>query len=147
MADLEQTLHPLGVKERETLLQLKANELKAKGKPYTGEFYIWDYYYYNRLYQEKFLSLDEALITQYFPPSAVVPATLEIFQNFFGMHFQEVKGSQTWHPDVQLFAVWAADAKDESDFMGYCYLDLYQRGMSITLCLGFFSAPPHTELM
>jgi Zn-dependent oligopeptidase len=132
LADLEQKLHPLGVKEHETLLQLKSDELKAKGKPCNGEFYIWDYQYYKRLYQEKFLSLDDALVMEYFPLSAVVPATLKIFQNFFGVHFQEVRGLQTWHPDVQLFAVWAADAKDESDFIGYCYLDLYQCGVSIT---------------
>lgn len=32
--------------------------------------------------------------------------------------------------DVQHFAVWKKDAKDESGFVGYCYLDLFPRGMS-----------------
>ena len=31
--------------------------------------------------------------------------------------------------EVQAFAVWEKDAKDESGFVGYCYLDLFPRGM------------------
>ena len=128
LADLEQRLRPLGVQERETLLQLKAEDLKDKGEPFDGNFFIWDYRYYDRLYLEKTLSLDEALIKEYFPVSVVVPAILEIYQNLLGVRFHEIKDTQTWHPDAQVFAVWAADAKDESDFVGYCYLDLFPRG-------------------
>jgi Zn-dependent oligopeptidase len=118
----------LGSQERETLLQLKAEELKAKGEPFDGEFYIWDYRYYDRLYLEKTLSLDDALIKEYFPVSVVVPAILEIYQNLLGVRFHKINDTQAWHPDAQVFAVWAADAKDESDFVGYCYLDLFPRG-------------------
>jgi len=32
------------------------------------------------------------------------------------------------HAEVQQFAVWEKDAKDESAFVGYCYLDLFPRG-------------------
>ena len=126
------------MQERETLLQLKAEELKDKGEPFDGIFYLWDYRYYDRLYVEKTLSLDDALIKEYFPVSVVIPAILEIYQNLLGVRFHEVKDTQTWHPDVQMFAVWAADAKDESDFVGYCYLDLFPRG---TLsCVSFLDA-------
>ena len=31
--------------------------------------------------------------------------------------------------DVQAFSVWEKDAKDASGFVGYCYLDLFPRGM------------------
>jgi metallopeptidase MepB len=130
LTDLEQRLRPLGLQERETLLKLKADELQANGQPFDGEFYLWDYRYYDRLYLEKTLSLDEALVKEYFPVSVVVPAILEIYQNLLGVRFQEVKDARTWHPDAQMFAVWAADAKDESDFVGYCYLDLFPRGGS-----------------
>jgi hypothetical protein len=30
--------------------------------------------------------------------------------------------------DVQQFSVWDKDAKDESGFVGYCYLDVFPRG-------------------
>jgi hypothetical protein len=33
--------------------------------------------------------------------------------------------------DVQQFAVWEHDSKDESGFVGYCYLDLFPRGALI----------------
>jgi Zn-dependent oligopeptidase len=115
------------VQERETLLKLKADEVKARGEPFDGEFYLWDYRYYDRLYLEKSLSLDDALVKEYFPVSVVVPTILEIYQNLLGVRFHEVKDAQTWHPDAQMFSVWAADAKDESDFVGYCYLDLFPR--------------------
>jgi Zn-dependent oligopeptidase len=143
LADLEQILHPLGVQEHETLLQLKADELKAKGEPLDGEFYVWDYQYYKHLYLKKspHLRLDHDYIKEYFPASAVIPETLEVFQKFFGVSFHEVKDLQTWHPDVQLFAVWNADAKDELDFVGYCYLDLFQRGVSP--CVYAFFPPIH----
>jgi Zn-dependent oligopeptidase len=80
------------------------------------------------LYLEKTLSLDDALIKEYFPVSVVVPAILEIYQNLLGVRFHKVNDKQAWHPDAQVFAVWAADANDESDFVGYCYLDLFPRG-------------------
>jgi hypothetical protein len=85
------------------------------------------------------------LVKEYFPVSVVVPTILEIYQNLLGVTFQEIKGS-TWHPgmyhplttqvkrvltsiaEVQQFAVWDKDAKDESGFIGYCYLDLFPRG-------------------
>ena len=35
-----------------------------------------------------------------------------------------------------MFSVWEKDAKDESGFVGYCYLDLFPRGMS-----------PHADLL
>lgn len=57
----------------------------------------------------------------------VVPAILEIYQDLLRVRFHEVKDANKWHPDAQMFAVWAADAKDESGFMGYCYLDLFPR--------------------
>jgi Zn-dependent oligopeptidase len=37
--------------------------------------------------------------------------------------------------EVQQFAVWEKDAKDESGFIGYCYLDLFPRGLSLYLPL------------
>ncbi|KAH9002641.1 Metalloprotease [Lactarius hatsudake] len=127
LSDLEQRLRPLGARERETLLKLKADELKAAGQPFDGDMYPWDYRYYDRMHVEKTLSLDDSLVKEYFPVSVVVPAILEIYQDLLRVRFHEVKDTQTWHPDAQMFAVWAADARDESGFVGYCYLDLFPR--------------------
>ena len=79
--------------------------------------------------------------------SVVVPAILNIYQNLLGVQFEEIKDASTWHPgkfllfsialniaqgtceDAQAFSIWDKDAKDASDFVGYCYLDLLPRGM------------------
>ncbi|KAF5382609.1 hypothetical protein D9615_002965 [Tricholomella constricta] len=124
--DLQEKLLPVGTKEREILLAIKKKEHEAKGIPFDGEFYIWDYRYYDRKYIEESLDLDDSLVKEYFPVSVVVPTILSIYQNLLGVRFEEIQGS-TWHPEVQQFAVWEKDAKDESGFIGYCYLDLFPR--------------------
>ena len=76
---------------------MKKEEHQDKGLPFDGEFYLWDYRYYDRKYIEKTLDLDDMLVKEYFPVSVVVPTILEIYQNLLGVTFQEIKGS-TWHP-------------------------------------------------
>ncbi|KDR82739.1 hypothetical protein GALMADRAFT_238246 [Galerina marginata CBS 339.88] len=125
--DLEEKLLPVGIKDRETLLALKKKEHEEKGFPFDGKFYLWDYRYYDRKYIEESLDLDDMLVKEYFPVSVVVPAILTIYQNLLGVRFEEIKNPSIWHPEVQAFAVWEKDAKDESGFVGYCYLDLFPR--------------------
>ena len=147
MADLEQKLRPVGLKDRETLLALKKEEHDAKGLPFDGEFYLWDYRYYDRKFIEQSLDLDDMLVKEYFPVSFVVPAVIDIYSKLLGVQFIPTK-ADLWHPgkppslptcklrsncesrstEAQAFAVWKADAKSETDFIGYCYLDLFPRG-------------------
>ncbi|KIJ13498.1 hypothetical protein PAXINDRAFT_163685 [Paxillus involutus ATCC 200175] len=126
---LKRNVDPLGKKELETLVALKKEVHAKRDLPADDNLYIWDYRYYDRLYIEQNLSLDDSLVKEYFPVSVVVPAILDIYQNLLGVKFVEVKGDarDVWHPEVQQFAVWEKDAKDESGFVGYCYLDLFPR--------------------
>ncbi|CEL52913.1 metallopeptidase MepB [Rhizoctonia solani AG-1 IB] len=126
LTDLEEKLRPVGTKDRDTLLKLKEKEHSKLGLPYDGQFYIWDYRYYDRVFVEESLSLDDALVKEYFPVDVVVPTILEIYQDLLGVEFQEVKGN-LWHPEVQQFAVWNANAKTKEDFLGWAYLDLFPR--------------------
>lgn len=142
--DLEKKLKPVGIKDRETLLALKQKDHTERGLPFDGNFYIWDYRFYDRKYIESSLDLDDMLVKEYFPVSVVVPAIITIYQNLLGVRFETINGS-TWHPgmflpgsymcghrtltiDVQQYSVWEKDATDESGFIGYCYLDLFPRG-------------------
>ena len=77
-------------------------EHDQKSLPFDGEFYLWDYRYYDRKFIEQSLSLDDSLVKEYFPVSKVVPAILEIYQNLLGVKFVEVKG-ETWHPGKLIF--------------------------------------------
>lgn len=125
--ELETKLRPVGEKERDILLEMKRKEHEAKGLPFDGNFYLWDYRYYDRKYIEETLDLDDMIVKEYFPVSVVVPTILNIYQDLLSVKFEEIKNGSTWHPDVQQFAVWEKDAKDESGFIGYCYLDLFPR--------------------
>jgi metallopeptidase MepB len=125
--DLQAKLLPVGIKDRDVLLALKKKECEEKGLAFDGEFYLWDYRYYDRKYIEESLSLDDSIVKEYFPVSVVVPAILNIYQNLLGVQFQEIQNASKWHPDVQAFSVWEKDAKDTSGFVGYCYLDLFPR--------------------
>ncbi len=147
MSDLENKLRPIGLQDRKNLLALKKEEHAEKGYPFDGQFYIWDYRYYDRKFIEKSLDLDDSLVKEYFPVTVVVPAILDIYQRLLSVRFVSLE-TATWHPGVQLkarershttnplctdvkaYSVWKADAKDESGFVGYTYLDLYPRGRS-----------------
>lgn len=102
MDDLQSKLTPVGKKEREILLAMKKKEHAEKNLPFDGEFYIWDYRYYDRKYIEETLDLDDSLVKEYFPVSVVVPTILEIYQNLLGVKFIEIETS-TWHPGASLF--------------------------------------------
>lgn len=56
--------------------------------------------YYDRLFVEKTLSLDDSLVKEHFPVSVVVPTILGIYQNLLGVRFVEVTGDKkdVWHP-------------------------------------------------
>jgi hypothetical protein len=113
------------------LKDLKAKDRESSGLEPEDGFFTWDYRYYDRMYLEQTLQLDENEIKEYFPVSKVVPTILGIYQDLLGVRFEEAKGEQagTWHEEVQAFAVWDKDAKDGKGFMGWCYLDLFPRRM------------------
>lgn len=81
---------------------MKEKEHKEKGFAFDGEFYMWDYRYYDRRYIEESLSLDDTVVKEYFPVSAVVPTILNIYQNLLGVQFQEIQDPSTWHPGMFL---------------------------------------------
>lgn len=77
---------------------------------------------------------------EYFPVSVVVPVILEIYQTLLSVRFKEVKKEEasTWFEEVQMFEVWQEGAKDETGFVGYCYLDLFPRGTSLAFLYRLF---------
>ncbi|KZV76419.1 Metalloprotease [Peniophora sp. CONT] len=124
LADLEQTLRPVGLKERETLLALKKEDCETLGIQFDGVYRAEDTRYLDEKYLRNALSLDSSKVQEYFPVSHVVPVVLEIYQGLLGVRIDEVKNGEVWHPDAQMFTVWDANS---NDFLGYGYLDLYAR--------------------
>jgi Zn-dependent oligopeptidase len=127
--DLETRLRPLGERELKVLKELKVKDRKALGLEPEDTFYTWDYRYYDRLFLEQSLELDDIVVKEHFPVSKVIPTILHVYQDLLGVRFEEAKGDVAgkWHEDVQAFAVWDKDAKDGEGFVGWCYLDLFPR--------------------
>lgn len=91
--DLRTQLTPGGAKEVEHLLELKKEDLKARGLDTSdGNYYLWDSRFYNRLMVEKEFSIDESKIAEYFPLESTVNGMLGIFQELFGFVFVELVG-------------------------------------------------------
>ncbi|BGP17854.1 hypothetical protein JCM10213_008348 [Rhodosporidiobolus nylandii] len=133
LKDLETKLRPLGEQEREKLLALKKEEHEKLGLPADEAFNLWDYRYYDRLFTEQHLSLDQNKVKEYFPVEHVVPAVLEIYKELLGVELVKVPrteeaGGLTWHDEAEMFAVWESDrAGEDGAFLGYMHLDLYPR--------------------
>ena len=58
--------------------------------------------YYDRLWLEKNLALDDEKVKEYFPVTKVVPAILEIYRELLNVRFYKVPrteeaGGSTWH--------------------------------------------------
>ncbi|GAA5998615.1 metalloendopeptidase [Rhodotorula paludigena] len=136
LADLEHKLRPLGLAERERLLALKREEHQRRGLPKSADddqFFLWDYRYYDRLFVERELDLDEDAVKQYFPVAHVVPAVLGIYKDLLGVEIIPVPrtrdaGGETWHAEADMYAVWEGNrAGEEGAFLGYMHLDLFPR--------------------
>ena len=79
------------------MLKLKEKEHTEKGYPFDGQFYIWDYRYYDQKFIQSSLNLDESLVKEYFPVSVIVPQIIQIYQDLLSIKFVEIKGD-SWHP-------------------------------------------------
>ncbi|KAF8452632.1 hypothetical protein L210DRAFT_3499538 [Boletus edulis BED1] len=96
--------------------------------------------YYDHLYVERNLDLDDSLVKEYFPVSVVVPAIPEPTWGQIRRDHRRCTGCMApwsvfsnapklleWMTDgrseVQQLAVSEKDIKDESGFVGYCYFD------------------------
>lgn len=142
LGDLRQQLTPGGEKEVAHLLEIKNEDLKARGLDASEEgknYYLWDSRFYGRMMVEKEFSIDEQKIAEYFPLQSTIDGMLKIFEELFGFVFVELAEEDKakiaatgnakdayWHDDVKIFSVWD-DEGEGGGFVGYLYLDLHPR--------------------
>lgn len=101
-------------------------ELKKKeeGPAADPRIYMWDFAYYNNLLKKTKYELDDEKVKEYFPMEVVTEGMLRIYQKVLGLTFREVKPTDTWHPDAQLFEVVDAGTGER---VGHFYMDLFPR--------------------
>jgi len=118
--DLIAKLKPYRDADLATLTTLKQ---QMEG-PDAGPIEIADWRFYdNQLKKTKYQINDEE-VRQYFPLDVVTAGLMSTYQTLLGLHFEELKPAQAWHPDVEQFEV--TDAKT-GKLVGHFYLDLFPR--------------------
>jgi metallopeptidase MepB len=133
LADLKSRFAPSGLRAMDQLKRIKKTQLEIKGlhdQP-DGQFFPWDYDFYNNISKKQQVTYDREMIREYFPLETTIVSMLEIVAHLFGIEFTELKGSNkpaeiVWHEDVQVFQV--QDNRDRGgEFLGHLYLDLFRR--------------------
>jgi Zn-dependent oligopeptidase len=84
----------------------------------------WDRNFYTNVLKEKFYSIDEEKIKEFFPVEHVVKETMDIYQELLGLKFTLIPNVQLWHEDASMYLVQDAANKET---LGHFYLDLHPR--------------------
>ncbi|XP_068665837.1 probable thimet oligopeptidase isoform X2 [Aristolochia californica] len=118
LEDLSAHLTELATRELCVLKELKKKE---EGE---STFGVEDIKYYVRRVEEQKFDLDPGLVKQYFPVTVVLAGLFKIFEDLFGLRFEEISEPEVWHGDVRLFSAVNLSSKE---LIGYFFLDLYSR--------------------
>jgi Zn-dependent oligopeptidase len=114
-------LKPLGQEELEVLLAFKR---AMEGRSSDGVLHAWDWRYYDNLLNKTKYEVDQEKVREYFPADLVVEQMLGVYQKLLSVHFREIPGGVSWHPDVKLYEI--TDASGGAP-IGYFYMDLFPR--------------------
>ena len=117
LGDLARRARPQAQQELDDLRAFAADQFDA------GELEAWDIGYYAEKLRQHRHQLSQEEPRPYFPITRVLPGLFAVAQRLFGLTITLVDGVETWHPDVQVYAI--ADAAGQA--RGRFYLDLYAR--------------------
>lgn len=139
--DVQEKVTPAARKKIEHLKELKKNETGN-----ADHYFIWDNGYYQTVSTQREYNVDSDKVKEYFPSVPTVQAILDLYEVLFHLQFVKIekgkdmdelspngKGEDLiWQEDVEMYAVWDSDsqddyASDDGEFVGYLYLDLFQR--------------------
>jgi thimet oligopeptidase len=82
----------------------------------------WDVNYYTEVVKAEDFAFDSKLLRPYFPFSKVRDGLFALTRELFGVRYERVNGSPTWHESVEVYDVF-----DGSRRLGRFYLDLHPR--------------------
>ena len=85
---------------------------------------IWDWRYYTNELKKQRYAVDPEALRVYFPYQQTLEGMFNVYQNIFGLKFEQIAPPTKWVDDLQLYAVTDA-ATDEP--LGLFYLDMFPR--------------------
>ena len=114
----------VAAKEKQEFEQLKANLPEGIALTQDGKFQPWDLSFVKAHVKKKLFDVDERKIAEYFPMEKTEKALFSIYQQFFGIRFEQEPLKGFWHEDLKLMKVF--DEKSD-ELLGYIILDLHPR--------------------
>ncbi|MBS0656585.1 MAG: Zn-dependent oligopeptidase [Verrucomicrobia bacterium] len=94
-----------------------------------GKIKSWDVGYLRTQYKQKHFSIDERVISEYFPMDQTLQSLLGIYEEFLGLSFQVKPAPSLWHEDVKFIEAYDAS---NNRLLGYLLLDLHPRPNKFT---------------
>jgi oligopeptidase A len=117
LTDLAQRSRPQAIRELNELREFALNEYGI------DELEAWDIGYYAEKLRQKRHNISQEELRPYFPETRVIPGMFAVVERLYGICIDEIKGVDTWHPDVRFFEIRDRD----NHLRGQFYLDLYAR--------------------
>ncbi|MEO1962993.1 MAG: oligopeptidase A [Cycloclasticus sp.] len=95
----------------------------ANQQGHAGDLESWDVAYFSEKLREARYKISQEEIKPYFPANRVLSGMFDVVEKLYGINITEVDGVNTWHKDVQFFAI----TDEEGVQRGRFYIDLYAR--------------------
>ena len=115
LRDLAKRSKPFAAQD---LAQLKAYAAEQG----CADLQSWDSGYFGEKLREQRYSVSQETLRAYFPIDKVLTGLFAIVQRLYGIEITELKGFDSWHPDVRLFEI-----KEHGQHVGRFFFDLYAR--------------------
>jgi thimet oligopeptidase len=118
--DLTTGIQPKFDGELADMQKMKATDTKDAN----AKIDVWDWrYYQNQINKQKF-TVDKEALRVYFPFQKVLDGMFAIYQNIFGLKFEQIAAPYKWIGDLQLYMVSDAASGEP---LGMFYLDMFPR--------------------
>jgi oligopeptidase A len=85
---------------------------------------VWDWRYYSNQRDKQKYAVDKEALRAYFPFQKVLDGMFNIYQNIFGLKFEEIAAPYKWVNDLQLYMVTDSGTGEP---LGMFYLDMFPR--------------------
>lgn len=117
----DELVDPLTEKGRDELAEISQLLSADTGE---NEVQVWDWRYYDTQQRKSDYGVDNFEVAKYFPLAQVLDGMFELTSEMFGIEYEEITGFDTWHDDVELYAMRDASSGEE---LARFYLDLHPR--------------------
>ena len=120
ISDLVTGIQPKFESEVAELQKLKAAETNDSN----AKIEVWDWRYYANQRDKQKYAVNKEALRAFFPFQKVLDGMFNIYQNIFGLKFEQIAAPKKWIDDLQLYVVSDSSTGEP---LGMFYLDMFPR--------------------